>query len=95
MSTFCIYIDTIVMLRVYARKGQIMASFNDNLKAAIELLPKAGDKVKFDEYKAKLYDAQPDSGQAVFARLIKQDLIGKELADDGTGKPVLMVFRLS
>lgn len=71
-----------------------MASFNEMVNQAIDLLPKDGSPVVFDDYKAQLYAAMPESGQAVFARLIKADLISKALTVDSDGKHSLVVSRL-
>lgn len=70
-----------------------MASLDDVVKAGIELLPKAGEKIEFDAYKARLYAAYPEAGRDAFARMIKAELINKELSQDKDGKLVLLVSR--
>lgn len=70
-----------------------MADLNDVVKAGIDLLPPAGQKIEFDAFKAKLYAAYPDGGRDAFARMIKAELINKELDKDKDGKMVLLVSR--
>lgn len=72
-----------------------MASLDDIVKAGIAMLPPAGEKMVFDDFKAKLYAAYPDGGRDAFARMIKADLIKKELDKDKDGNHVLLVSRLS
>lgn len=69
-------------------------SFNDKVKEALALLPPEGQKMEFDEYKAKLYSVNPDTGKDVFTHLIKRDLIGKVLDQREDGSHMLNVFRL-
>jgi hypothetical protein len=64
------------------------------IAAAIELLPAKPAKVEFDAYKAQLQDAFPDSWHPAFTRMIKADLVAKELANGENGKPVVLVSRL-
>lgn len=70
-----------------------MPSLEDVVKAGIELLPPVGQKVEFDEYKAKLYAAYPDGGKDAFARMIKAELVNKELSADANGKMVVLLSR--
>lgn len=70
-----------------------MPSLDDIVKAGIDLLPSNGDKVEFDTFKSQLYAAYPDGGQNAFARMIKAELIKKELGTGTDGKPVLMLSR--
>jgi hypothetical protein len=63
------------------------------VQSAIELLPAAGQWMDFDEYKAKLYLANPQNGRDVFAHLLKGDLIDKKMQPGKDGKPQVVVGR--
>jgi hypothetical protein len=82
-------------MRVYALRGHKLASFNDQLKQAVELLPSADKPMIFDDYKAQLYSVNPDGGKAVFTHMIKNDLLRKELARDSSGNVILVVSKLA
>lgn len=72
-----------------------MASLDDVVKGGIDLLPAVGQKVEFDVFKGQLYAAYPDGGRDAFARMIKNELINKELARNADGKLVVMLSRKS
>jgi hypothetical protein len=63
------------------------------VKAAVALLPPAGEEVEFDTYKAKLYSEYPDGGRDSFAHMIKRDVVNKKLRKNADGKPVVMLSR--
>jgi len=71
-----------------------MAGTNDMVAAALELLPKAGEWMEFDDYKANLYNANPSKGRDVFAHIIKNDLALKKLDTNTEGRVVVMLSRL-
>lgn len=71
-----------------------MASFNEQVKQAIDLLPSADKPMLFNDYKAKLYSVNPDGGKAVFTHMIKNDLLRKSLDRDTSGNVVLNVSKL-
>lgn len=84
------------MLAAYTRLGDTkMATSDDIVKAGIDMLPPAGQTIEFDAFKAQLYAKYPDGGRDAFARMIKADLIKKELTKDKDGKMALLVSRLS
>ncbi len=60
---------------------------------AVELLPDKGQTIEFNEYKAKLYEAYPESGQAAFAHMIKKDIILKAMGRDAEGKIIVLLAR--
>lgn len=70
-----------------------MATLQDAVDVALELLPPVGQKIEFDEFKAKLYADQPDNGRDAFARIIKQDLAVKELSRNADGKIIVLLSR--
>ena len=67
---------------------------NSVIQAGIALLPDGGKRVVFDDFKANLYAHYPNLGREAFARMIKADLIGKELSVGSDGKHVLSVYKL-
>ena len=82
-------------MRVYALRGGEMASFNEQLKQAVDLLPPVEKPILFNDYKAQLYDVNPDGGKAVFTHMIKNDLLRKYLDRDTNGNVILVVSKLA
>lgn len=89
-------LDITVTICAYTReKGEIMASgsLQDMTKSAVDMLPKTGEWVEFDKYKADLYQANPSKGRDVFAHLIKNDLVLKKLDTNTNGQVVVFLSR--
>lgn len=73
-----------------------MASSMESMtSSAVELLPKVGEWVEFDAYKANLYSANPEKGRDVFAHMIKNDLVLKKLDTNTNGQVVVFLARKS
>ncbi len=70
-------------------------TFDSMTKSAVDMLPKAGEWVEFDKYKADLYGANPEKGRDVFAHIIKNDLVVKKLDTNTNGKVVVFLSRKS
>lgn len=70
-------------------------SMQEMVNSAVELLPKQGEWVEFDKYKADLYANNPSKGKDVFAHLIKRDLVAKKLDTNTSGQVVVLLSRLS
>lgn len=68
-------------------------SLQDMTRSAVDMLPKAGEWVEFDKYKADLYQANPAKGRDVFAHLIKNDLVLKKLDTNTSGQVVVFLSR--
>lgn len=68
-------------------------NFEDQLDEALALLPAVGQWMEFNEYKAKLYSANPQGGQPVFERMLKFDVVQKKLDVDTNGKPIVLLAR--
>ncbi|MBI1278192.1 MAG: hypothetical protein GC179_08700 [Anaerolineaceae bacterium] len=49
-------------------------SLQEQIEAAVEMLPPAGETILFDEFKAKLYAANPNGGRDAFAFMLKNGL---------------------
>jgi hypothetical protein len=60
---------------------------------AVDMLPPKGEKVEFNAYKAKLYAANPDNGQAVFSHMIKREVVNKELGRNEENAIVVLLSR--
>ncbi len=71
------------------------SELQDMVSSAVDLLPKKGEWVEFDEYKADLYAANPSKGRDVFAHLIRRDLVAKKLDTDTNGNVKVFLSRLS
>ncbi len=70
------------------------SEMQDMIGSALDLLPKPGEWVEFDAYKADLYEANPAKGRDVFAHLIKRDLVAKKLDTDTNGNVKVFLSRL-
>lgn len=68
-------------------------TLDEMVRGSLDLLPPAGQKVDFDEYKSQLYAAYPDNGRDVFAHLIKREIVNKNLERNAEGKLVVMISR--
>lgn len=72
-----------------------MPTKQDNINAALDLLPPAGEKVEFDTYKGQLYGANPDGGKEAFTHILKNNLVNRELSRNEEGKPIVLLSRKS
>jgi|EndMetStandDraft_7_1072992.scaffolds.fasta_scaffold90924_2 hypothetical protein len=70
-------------------------SFDVLVSEAVDLLPPKGEWVEFDAYKSNLYSKQPESGNAVFAHMIKRDVVLKKLDTNTSGKVVVFLSRVN
>lgn len=70
-------------------------NFDELVSDAVNLLPPKGEWVEFDVYKSNLYGNQPESGQSVFAHMIKKDVVLKKLDTNSSGQVVVMLSRVS
>jgi hypothetical protein len=53
----------------------------EQISAALDLLPQTGE-ISMDEYKEKLYAAQPDTGKEVLTHLLMKGAFQKRLVVD-------------
>jgi len=71
------------------------SSMQQMVESAVQLLPAKGTWMEFDEYKAKLYSANPSNGRDVFAHIIKNDLVLKKLDVNTAGSVVVLLSRVN
>lgn len=50
-------------------------TLQEQIDAAVEMLPPAGQRVEFDEFKAQLYAANPDGGKDALTYMLKNRLV--------------------
>lgn len=50
-------------------------TLQEQIDAAVELLPPVGESIEFNAFKAKLYAANPDGGKDAFTYMIKNGLV--------------------
>lgn len=66
----------------------------DQINAAVELLPPVGQTIEFNAYKGQLYAANPDGGKDAFTFMLKNKLVKQELSSGEDGKPIVLLSRL-
>jgi len=71
-----------------------MAGFSEQLQEALDLLPSYDKPESFDDFKARLYAKNPNGGRDVFAHMIKNDMLRKELVRDSAQNVQLVVSKL-
>jgi hypothetical protein len=70
-------------------------NMDEVVKSAVALLPPVGQDIEFDEFKAKLYAAEPNNGRDAFALMLKNDLVNKTLKTVGDHQHRVMLSRKS
>lgn len=53
----------------------VKKTLQEQIDAAVELLPPAGQSIEFDEFKSKLYAANPDGARDAFTYILKNGLV--------------------
>lgn len=53
----------------------VKKTLQEQIDAAVALLPPVGQSVEFDAFKAQLYTANPDGGKDAFTYMLKNGLV--------------------